>query len=96
MIISLGLTGDLGVVVQKIFSPLLGSHVIAERVQQVLLAEALLLLSFAKTEKNTRTHISLAAYSPVYLSTVEVFKDNIIGSFHFVFLLCNYETIANN
>lgn len=51
MALSLGLTGDLGVVVHEVFFPLLGSHVVAEREQQVLLVETLLLLGFAEAGK---------------------------------------------
>lgn len=46
-----GLTGDLGVLVLQVFLPLLGSHVVAEGEQQVLLVEALRLLHFAETGK---------------------------------------------
>lgn len=50
--LSLRLTGDLGVVVHEVFFPLLGSHVVAEREQQVLLVETLLLLlGFAEAGK---------------------------------------------
>lgn len=78
MALSLRLTGDTGgVVVHHALFPPLGSHVIAEREQQVLLDEALVLVlpSCAKTGK-TQSHVKIPASFHLLISVHIIYVES--------------------